>query len=176
VVGDTVALSNAAWAVVAVQSEMGSFFESSMGSLPSVAAAIRSLAGNNRSSTGNTDRAAVGPEEQSILHAAQVVNAALDGDDSVHLVEALLQGNATPAPHNVQHSPEDRASLIPSPRPVPAPRPPHEAPAPLTQLMKWLTAPVVVVLGAAGWFWSRARHDRGAVNQVISQSGNQSIR
>ncbi|MCC6418591.1 MAG: right-handed parallel beta-helix repeat-containing protein, partial [Gemmataceae bacterium] len=113
------------------------------------------------------------PEVQPLTQATQVVAATLDGDDSVQLVEALLEANrrrsapppARPAETAAPSTGGDADTNIPA-RPAPAPQPPApgaaggaDAPAahaPAAGLARWLPVPAVAAL-AAGWLWRRIR-------------------
>ncbi len=112
------------------------------------------------------------PEVQPLTQATQVVAATLDGDDSVQLVEALLEANrrrsapppARPAETAAPSTGGDADTNIPA-RPAPAPQPPAPgaaggADAPAASgapgLARWLSVPAVAAL-AAGWLWRRIR-------------------
>src|SRR5207244_1524442 len=101
-----------------------------------------------RPAAQGADAGPPGPEAQALLQALQVVAATLDGDDSVTVVEALLQGRVGPAAAVGRASagadlPRDLAD-----RPAPAPAPP--AAVPPGRLLKWLAASVAVAYAAAG--------------------------
>jgi hypothetical protein len=124
------------------------------------------------------------PEVLSAVLATQVAAATLDGDDSVRLVEALLERNTRTVEAGVRTSP-GAAAPRPAPLPVTPPAPmspappaapgdaelqgidPGQAAAPAekpvapaadgdraARLAPWLAAPVAVA--AAGWLWWRA--------------------
>jgi len=153
-----------------VVSDFGSSLESG-GSFvpPSVSVAVMAQGRTPiQAAALDADRTPPGPEEQSILQATQVAAATLDGDDSVLLVEVLLQANAIPAAplpaaaaNDEPLAPVGRPAVAPAAaRAVPAVVQEADTPAPLTQFVKWVVLPAAVVVAGVVWLWSHGRHGR----------------
>jgi parallel beta-helix repeat protein len=112
------------------------------------------------------DRPPLGPEAQAFLQATQVIAANLDGDDSVRVVEILLQRNAEPDASGIRldagsdaPAPVDRAFPPPA-TPAGPDAAPADAPAPRARLVQWLAVPAGATLAALGWLCYRARRGR----------------
>jgi hypothetical protein len=156
-----------------VRSEAVSSFDRSDGSPLSVNAAVAALAQMMiRSVAQSANRTPPGPEAQAALHAAQVVSATLDGDDSVRLVEFLLSGGKAEPPvarpfggpgtspdSDVRATDGGPAATAATSQQTPAAAP-ADAPAPWVGLVKWLAIPGGAALVAVGWLGWRAYRRR----------------
>src|SRR5262249_50200900 len=175
-VGDTmpiVHLDPAAVQASVARSEFGSSFDGAGPAVLSVAMALQGRTAGRGASLGTDGLGLDNPEGQPMLNAAQVVAATLDGDDSVHLVEALLRSNARPGAVGVQALPAvpalqpvnvPAAPAAPNGNGVPSPEAAAAALTPATNVglapaASWLTA---VVATLTTWFWRRARRRRRA--------------
>jgi hypothetical protein len=117
-----------------------------------------------------SNRAPPGPEAQALMQATQIVAATLDADDSVALVEILLQGNAglvvaserTADSEGALNPPDQvvQASGATVGLPGVAPQTGPAAPPSLLQWARWLAGPVAVVLGTIGYCCYRVRRKR----------------